>query len=228
MTIYKRFRRNNHREQNKVRLWKNKLQGQPCFVLGNSPCLDDVAIYKLENFFTIGINRSFKRLDSTILMWQDIELYLDCRKKILNLKSILYARENSDPSHRAFSFKLLHGDYALTNNPTVLAGRGSTVPLAFQLAVLLGCEPIVFLGYDCCYRDGKTDFYGVNLDHKPHTLDACMAGQIWIEDTAKKINKEIIDCSNSKIFNNKKDFNSVVEDLSQYKKSREEYLKMLI
>lgn len=201
------------RNRNKVRLWNNRLKDVPCFIIGNSPCLDNIASYKMEDFFTIGINRSFTRIVSDILMWQDIEFYFDkkCREQIFKLDSILYAKKGADPTGRSFSYDLLNGDYQITSNPTVLAGRGNTAPLAFQLAYLLGCSPIIFVGFDCCYRNGKTNFYGVNKDHKPHTLKNCIKGQKWISEVAEKMSINVIDCSNSEYMINSMDYEKVID-----------------
>jgi hypothetical protein len=84
----------------------------------------------------------------------------------------------------------------------VLNGRGSTGPLAYQLACVLGCNPIVLLGYDCKYRQGKTDFWGKNRFHKPHTLKNCSRGLQWIKRVAdsEEHKKEVINCSDNDVF----------------------------
>jgi len=171
------------------------MENIPCFIIGNAPSLDDYPVHLLNDLFTIGINRAFKKIDTTIMLWQDIELYYSCRKEFKNIKSILYARDAADPQGIAYHFKLLNTPYQLTNTPTVLAGRGSSAPLAFQLAHSLGCNPIVFLGYDCRYRDRKTDFWGINKDHKTHTLKACSRGLTWIKNS--KHSRKLFFCPES-------------------------------
>lgn len=178
-------------------LWKDKMRDIPCFIIGNSPSLDDHQVYLLNGLFTIGINRAFMKIDPIILLWQDIELYRSSRQQIKNLKAILYSRDVADPFGMAVHFKLLPGPYKLTNKTNILAGNGNSAPLAFQLAHALGCNPIVFLGYDCCYRNNKTNFWGVNRDHKPHTLSACRRGLSWIINS--KHNRKIIFCDKSEI-----------------------------
>jgi len=180
---------NKHRQ---VASWKNKLIGVPCFIIGNSPSLNDHPTHLLNGLFTIGINRAFKKLETTILLWQDIELYLSCQKELKSIKSILYARDAADPKGIAYHFRLLNAPYHLTNSPLRLSGRGSSGPLAFQLAHSLGCDPIVFLGYDCKYRGEQTDFWGINKDHKVHTLIACSRGLNWIKKCDHK--RKLIFC----------------------------------
>ena len=58
----------------------------PCFIIGNGPSLNDVPIQLLKNYFTIGINRSFYLIDTTILIWQDLALWLQEKKTIKKYK----------------------------------------------------------------------------------------------------------------------------------------------
>ncbi len=44
----------------------------------------------MSNYFTIGINRSFYKIDSTILMWQDASLWFTERSKLKDVKAIKY------------------------------------------------------------------------------------------------------------------------------------------
>lgn len=177
------------------------MTGTPCFIVGNSPSLNDHLIYKLEQFFTIGINRAFKKIDTTILLWQDIELYYQERKELTKLKSILFSKDTADPPGLAYHFRLITGNFKLTDNPSILFGSGSSGPLAFQLAYILGCDPIILIGYDCQYKNNMTDFYGNNKDHKPHTLKNCSRGLEWIKDL-KIHDRKIISCSKSECFTN--------------------------
>jgi len=197
--IKKRLRIKNQNQiwnkNRKISLWKNKLIGVPCFIIGNAPSLDSHNLSLLNRLFTIGINRSFRKIETTILLWQDIELYYDCRDELKNLKSILYSRDVADPKGIAYNFRLLNRPYTLMNNPVRLAGYGSSAPLAFQLAYILGCNPIIFLGCDCKYDGEKTDFWGINKDHKPHTLTACSRGIEWIKNSNHK--KNIFFCNQS-------------------------------
>ena len=227
MAIYRKLRHSLIKDRNKVRNWKNKLNGVPCFILGNAPHLDDYPVYKLKDCFTIGINRAFFRLDPTILLWQDIELYYDCRKRLSKLDAILFSRDVSDPRKMAYHYKLLYGDYKLTGNPSVLAGRGSSGPLAYQLAHVLGCDPIILMGCTCSYRDGKTDFYGVNKDHKSHTLKACEKGLKWMKRADK--NRILVSCSQSDVFRNTITLDDAFEmfNIKKFSKGREYYVKKL-
>ena len=213
-----------------VRRWRGTLKGVPCFILGNGPSLSDHPVAELlQDYFTIGINRAFKVLDPTILMWQDIELWLTERGEMNKLKAVKYSRNASDPRGIAYQFKLMPGPYRIPPNPMILFGAGSTGPLAFELAACLGCSPVILLGFDCQYRDGQTDFYGKNAHHKSHTLPNCSKGLRWIGLHEKT--HPIINCSDNKVFGSSQKLIEVVERLEKkgvlQKQSRESYLEKL-
>jgi len=156
------------------------MKGVPCFLIGNAPSLNDEEIDRLNPYFTIGINRAFMKIDPTILMWQDIELWYTERKKVVRLSAIKVCRNVADPQNRFFHFKLTPGEYSVPEHPGVLHGFGSTGPLAVQLAYTLGCNPIILIGMDCKCRGRVTDFYGKNRHHKPHTIENCHKGLKWV------------------------------------------------
>jgi len=185
-----------------VRNWKEALFGYPCFLIGNGPSVCDHDIHLLDNYFTIGVNRAYAKFgfDPTILFWQDANFWSQEKQNVRKLKAIKYARDAADPERIAYHFKLRGGPFVLSSNPQILYGSGASGPLAFQLAVCLKCDPIILLGYDCCYRKELTDFYGINEDHKPHTLTRCRAGLKWMHVWDEKKVLRFINCSDSDIF----------------------------
>jgi hypothetical protein len=211
-----------------VRRWKSTMRGLPGFIIGNGPSVNDYDISSLlKNTFTIGINRAFKALDPTILMWQDIELWLTERATLPKLKAVKYSRNASDPRGIAYQFKLMPGPFRLPPNPMVLFGKGSTGPLAYEFVHALGCDPIVLIGFDCQYRDGVTDFYGNNNHHKPHTLPNCSRGLKWISRTSS--GRTIINCSDNKYLKDRLSLDKVVKKLKPYypETSREYFVERL-
>lgn len=212
--IYKRLKYNAIKSRIKPKKWTRILLDEPCFILGNGPSLIDENIHFLqEKYFTIGINSSCDLFDSTLLMWQDIEFFYSKRKILSSLKSILFCRDTSDPMNLAYHFSLEGGGFSLPRNASVLYGRGSTGPLAFQLAYILGCNPIVLLGFDCKSRDGKTDFYGINKFHKTHTMNSCKRGLKWLKDC--QFERKIINCSDNLVFSERSKLTDVVEELKK-------------
>ena len=197
-----RARNNNRQRRLTVRKWKDTMDGIPVFIIGNGPSLNDIDIHLLDDYFTIGLNRVYLKdnFDPTILMWQDLELWLKEKKRIKKLKAIKYCRDASDPERIAYNFKLRGGPFLLASNPIVLHGSGATGPLALELGWNLKCNPFVFLGYDCKYKNGLTDFWGVNKSHQQHTLTKCRKGLQWVHNWHDKGYIKIINCSDNNVF----------------------------
>lgn len=213
-----------------VRRWRGTMRGNPCFIIGNGPSASDHPIAELlKDYFTIGINRAFKIIDPTILIWQDVELWLTERGDLNKLNAIKYSRNGSDPRGVAYQFKLVPGQYRIPPNPMILFGSGSTGPLAFELASCLGCSPIVLLGFDCKYRGTQTDFYGTNPHHKGSTLPNCSRGLKWISTYEKTA--QVINCSDNDYFEKSYTLADIVERLEKKdvlkKHPREFYVEQL-
>jgi len=209
--IRKRIRSYKVGQRGDIKRWHNCLTGVPAFLIGNGPSLDNLDLSCLKNHFTIGINRAFLKIDPTILMWQDSELWWNHRTEISRLKAVKFCRDISDPKGRFYHFKLTTGNFELPETPSILFGRGATGPVAFQLAYILGCNPIILLGMDCCYYNGKTNFYGKNPSHKPHTLVNCKKGLTWMKKCPS--GRKIINCSNNNVFEERRDLNDVVKEI---------------
>ena len=200
-------------KRNTVKNWKGALQGHPAFIVGCGPSLEDVSLDPLLSYFTIGINRVYQKdkFDPTILFWQDLEFWKTEHKKVPKLKAIKFTRSLTDPKDIAYHFNFKSGPFMLPISASTLYGSGASAPLSFELASALGCDPIVFLGTDCKYRKKKTNFYGVNADHKPHTLTRCTKGLNWIQAWDKKGKHKIINCSDNDILPNKMSLEDAIE-----------------
>ena len=222
MVIRKRVKRYTVGHVHSVKNWRNALAGMPCFVLGNGPSLNEQNLKLISSYFSVGINRIFYKLDPHLLIWQDLQLWHTDKHRILKTQAIKYCRDKADIQGRFYHFKLSTGDYDLPDSPSLLKGRGSTGPLAFQLAYLLGCDPIAIVSMDCCYRDDKTDFYGVNPMHKPHTLRNCIKGLEWIRDC--KCGRRIINCSENKVFDDRYTIEEAVRMFGSQEKVDREYI----
>ncbi len=213
------MRHNRNNKIYQIRLWSKRLTGYPCFVLGNGPSILNYDLSLLNKFFTIGINRIFFLFDPTILFWQDIGLWNDCRKKILRLKSIKVATKDSDPKCVAVRFNAVDANPAFLMKPYKLYGRGNSGVLAVQMAVALGCSPIVLFGFDGRCINGKTDFYGDNEHHNCRTMRMSMKYLKWIK---KKCPVPVVNCSDNGLWE-KTDISSILSNLNEYKKGRKFY-----
>jgi hypothetical protein len=206
--IRKRIRAYKIGERGNVKSWHNALEGVPAFLIGNSPEVENLDLSVLKHHFAIGINRTFLKFDPTILMWQDAELWWSHKAEISRLKAIKFCRDVADPKNNYYHFKLTPGGFELPRHPAVLHGRGATGPLAFQLAYALGCDPIVLIGMECRYSMGRTNFYGKNPSHKPHTLCNCNRGLKWIKRCGS--GRMVINCSHNAVFSEYFDLDDVL------------------
>ena len=160
--------------------WNGILKGEhPVFILGNGPSLTDNDLSLLDPYFTIGINRVFKAYDPTVLFWQDRSVWATDKNGIQASRSIKVTRKgmvqpNSFPDYLFF---ILTGNrktpYPSKCQTTRLHGQNITSGVATQFAEALSPSHIIFLGVDCQFRDGKTDFYGNNKFHRKDMLSRC-------------------------------------------------------
>ena len=209
-----------------IKEWVGRLAGVPAFVLGNGPSLEDEPVRLLDEYFTVGVNRIFTLIDPTILLWQDISLWNTEHQKLHNLECLKVCRDISDPRHIYYNFYLRGGPYRFEKKTHILNGRGSTGPLAVQLAVALGCKPIVILGMDCKKRENKTDFYGVNPNWKVHTLSNCRLGLDFLKTHCPV---ELINCSDNDVFGKKVKLSEVMSNIPQkFAMGRRQYVSKLV
>lgn len=175
-----------------IREWSGRLKDVPAFIIGNAPSAKEHDLSLLDKYFTIGINRAFKlsagptaSLDPTILFWQDISLWTTEYHNLHNLQAIKVARDIADPKRIYYNFHLKGGPYKFDEekSTSLLFGRGSSFPLAVQMAWALGCRPICIIGCDCLKgADGQTDFYGNNPWHGSHTMHHCRLGLEFVKN----------------------------------------------
>ena len=174
----------------KLPKWKDKLQGVPAFIVANGPSLSDHDLLPLSNRFTIGVNRAFYALDPTILLWQDVGLLKEHAEEVKASKALKVCRVYSDYGYNLAKYRFDPHTFGVP-----LEAMKSSGTAAYALAALLGCSPIVLIGFDCCYREGRTDFYGKNENHNALTLPNCLAALQWL----KAQSSEVINCSANEV-----------------------------
>ena len=204
-----------------IKEWKNILDGEVVFILGNAPSISKQNLSILKPYFTIGVNRIFYVYTPTILMWQDIEMWNSEKNKIANSKSLRICNKLSDPRSVFLNFKVKAGNFKFGCDPSILHGTGNTTALAAQLAINMGCSSMVLLGTDCKYQNGKTDFYGNNKDHKSYTLKMCDTAMKWIKDNSPV---PIYNCSINKLWP-QENLVDVINRLRPLKSNRKKYLE---
>lgn len=214
-----------------IKSWVNRLTDVPAFIVGNGPSLKHHENLPeiLEPYFSIGINRSFYLLDSTILLWQDISLWNTEYHKLHNTQSLKVARDIADPRRIYFNFHLKGGPFQFDRDKThILHGRGNSGILACELAVAMGCRPIILLGMDCkLAENGNTDFYGINPYWNSSTLKNCQSGLDFLKQQCPV---EIYNCSSNNLWEQRslKDVIAEIDPDGRRKKNRQVYVKMLL
>ena len=211
-----------------IKQWADRLPDVPAFLIGNGPSINKQDLSLLEDYFTIGINRAFYALDTTLLMWQDISLWNSEYHKLQNIQALKVARDIADPRRIYYNFHLKTGPYSFSRKTHVLYGRGSSGPIAAQLAHSMGGLPLILVGMDCQLdADGKTDFYGNNDFWLPHTLDACNRGLEFIREECPV---EIINCSNNDFWEKVPIAEALerVDPTGAHKRGRQSYVKQIL
>jgi hypothetical protein len=205
--------------------WKNLFEGQPVFILGNSPSIGKQDLSLLNSYCTIGINRIFYIYDPTILIWQDKQVWRGDQDWILKSNAIRVCRDIIDSQKMFINYKLGFNPPKFSVVPNKMYGRGNSAILAAQLAVSIGCSDIVLLGTDCKYgKHRKTNFYGRNKDHTGYTLKMCDDGMKWLR---KKSPVPIYNCSRNGTWEKRK-LEDVIEELKPKKFKREYFRKLFI
>lgn len=216
-----------HRQQRfAIKSWIDKLPDTPAFIIGNGPSLNDHNVLALADYFTIGINRAFLAIDPTILLWQDVSLWNTEYHRLHNTQSIKVARDVADPRRIYHNFYLKGGGFKFDKKTHILHGRGSTGPLAVELAVAMGCQPIIILGMDCKRGDDKrSDFYGENKFWLEHTLQNCQLGLKFLKDQCPV---QIINCSNNDLWE-RQELSKVLEGIDpKHARGRRSYVEQLL
>ena len=225
------LRRRGVEESLNPRSWYMKMKDIPCFMIGNGPSVRKLDLKILDDYFTVGINRIFYIYDPTILIWQDLALWTQEKKKVMKTKAIKYCRSGSQSGGNKdfYYFKLEGREPQLTHDLKKLYGRGSSGTITYQFVWALGCNPIILVGRDCKYDSkGRTDFYGTNPMHRRHTLPFCKKGLKFMKKHA--CGRTLINCSKNSVFSSEetKTIKEVVDSLKDKKSSRKELVKRLL
>lgn len=122
-----------------LKKWKNILDGETVFIIGNGPSILEENLSLLDGRFSIGINRCFKIYDPTILFWQDREMYAKNElDQIRRTKAIKVCKDSINNNDEFSKFRVEKGNFSFDVLPQRLQGLGCTGALAAQLAVTMG------------------------------------------------------------------------------------------
>lgn len=137
--------------------------------MGNSPRLPAENLPCLSRQFTIGVNRILRTgFTPTVILWVDASVYADDGPVMDASDAVLICDRSvaCRPSHVGLTAWV--GEAALTHgaSPAELLVSGNTGCGAARWAIALGCPCVYLLGMEAAYKDGQTDFWGVNLHHR--------------------------------------------------------------
>lgn len=103
----------------------------------------------------------------------------------------------------------------------------STGALAVQLAVYMGCSPIILVGMDCCKRGVKTNFYGRNKHHSWLSMDICKRSMNWLKQEVDRTKIDIINCGDNGLWKKYK-LSEMIKQYNDKKSTNEKLIKKLL
>lgn len=151
-------------------------KGKMAFIVGSGPSVRNVDPNDLKDHIVFSVNSSIKKFkdcnyyvcdDWDVINWDyfDYARSLDCIK-LLYVKKFARYKNLFRPNNYLF---YPHKEYAINgvvkpNNLKLsksmpIIGARTVTASAVHLAYIMGCDPIVLIGVDCQYEDGKRYFW---------------------------------------------------------------------
>ncbi len=157
----------------------DKHKGEAAFVCGAGPSLHYVDVEKLKDHVVISVNSSLPKLDFCnyfvaddigVKNWDyyvDLLPTLDCISFLYRDKLKKHARHLDKNKVVWFHHKWWYSPKDKKYNPEGLVftkgepiiGARTTSGTAVHIAYIMGCDPIVLLGCDCCYKNFKRYYW---------------------------------------------------------------------
>ena len=165
----------------------NKHKGRIAFILGTGPSLHFDKLDGLHGFVTFAVNASlmkYRQADYFVSDWpgvMDWDYYQKTLPKFGGVTFLPKARFGETAYHVKnvcmYESAQYYDPLAQKVNPEALrvsddpekpiVWARSSCGAAVHLAHLMGCDPIVLIGNDCCYVGEKSHFYHFPGEHKP-------------------------------------------------------------
>lgn len=164
--------------------FNNKHTGKTCFIIGSGVSILNHDISKLSEYVTIAVNSGiiaapfadyFLSDDVSVKMWSYFHDLRSLKTQVLMYEDKLLSCENMFKERSVF-YKHRRG-YHLTKPYShkiyekALCECRTSVGSAIHTAYIMGCNPIVLVGIDCCRVDGKRYFWDFQKYEKPIRLD---------------------------------------------------------
>ncbi|MFH1061023.1 MAG: 6-hydroxymethylpterin diphosphokinase MptE-like protein [Pseudomonadota bacterium] len=147
-----------------------RYQGVPALIIGAGPSLDAglplLAGHNFERVLTLAAASALGPL-AGVGLWPDLALAIEAKDESRQFagadpaRTILAAASQSHPNHfgawpgRRALFHLSPWLAAVAGSRPALPSGGHVTSAAFSLAVLMGCDPIVLVGQDLAYSQGR-------------------------------------------------------------------------
>lgn len=174
----------------KIQSFENLHKDRLCIVAGSSPSLRHINVEKMHAHIVISVNSSILKLpkakyfvsdDSAIMSWNywaEVYKNKDCIKFLYADKFAKLVPTKHDIvfyEHRQYATASQNGlNYHLDNlaieadSNVPIIGARSSIATAINIAYIMGCNPIVIVGHDCCYEDDKRYFW--QFDGQPRAV----------------------------------------------------------
>ena len=141
-------------------------------------------------------------LTPNILFFQDASVYTGSDEERDDINSVakdslIICRRNICKARPILEYLQVPGPWDFHKSLLKLHGCVTSTPLAFQIMVNLGFNPIIFCGVDC--NSKGENFFGPTDKHKDSFIDRTTEGLKWCESQAVRLKKELICCSDNGI-----------------------------
>lgn len=190
---------------------EGKHKGKAAFIIGSGPSLHTIDISPLKDYVTITVNSGIVKMpdcdyfvsdDQAVREWS---YYLTTAKES-NCKKLLYRRKLSNAAahfkkqdvaffdHKTWYDPINRKKYPkgleLTREASKpIVGARTSMASAVHLAYIMGCEPIILLGCDCCYVGKNRYFWQFSEKNQPVKL----AGKVQSTPDRGKIDNKPVD-----------------------------------
>jgi hypothetical protein len=193
-------------------VYKNKHQGQRCFIIGNGPSLQKTDLFLLKNEYTFGMNRiylMFPELGFSTSYYISVNSLVieQCSEDIRQIKVPKFlswrSRKYIQPTEDTF---FLHSTYSGPKFARDIRGRlweGATVTyIALQIAFFMGFDQVIMIGVDHDFETkGKPNTTVTSLGDDPNHFNPNYFGkgfrwQLPDLDTSEKAYRMALDAYN--------------------------------
>jgi len=191
-----------HNKERTIIPFKNLYKGQDIYVIGSGKSLDFISNDFFNNKITIGINHTYKKLNTTFLLRKDNKILDQVLTNNIDTVHII-SKGNCGSSENTlmkdfiiksnyknvFYFDHLHNKHTEINwpNEDQLIVSWSTITSGMHFAAYLGAENIILVGHDCGQLDGKS-----NIDNYHNSKTIAQPSQNSYDDWLKKIEDQTI------------------------------------